>query len=116
MDNGLVEVLPSFKRTDAHAEFPPQIHARTIEVVNDAVHNYLGTVRSFLNRAIPSNKNSMSTLRQGVWSDLSAVYYKYEDDDQKQAFREILSEISERLNEGKWDKVYKKLHFINQRN
>jgi hypothetical protein len=86
-----------------------------VKTMYGAVQNYLGTVRRFLIRVIPSNKISIATLKQDVWSDLSTVYYKYEDDDQKQAFREIMSEISERLNEGKWDNVYKKLHMINQR-
>ena len=66
-------------------------------------------------RVIPSNEINIATLKQDVWSDLSTVYYKYEGDDQKQAFREIMSEISERLNEGKWNNVYKKLHMINKR-
>jgi hypothetical protein len=54
----------------------------------------------------------METIKQDVWRDLSAVYYKYEDNTQKKAFREILLEISEKMNEGKWDSVYRKLHSI----
>ena len=52
----------------------------------------------------------MERVRQDVWRDLSLVYYKYEDGAQKRAFREILSEVSERINNGNWDSVYRKLH------
>lgn len=113
MDKDLVGVLPSFKRIDAHASSRSS-YTRMVKTMYGAVQNYLRTVRRFLIRVIPSNKISIATLKQDVWSDLSIVYYKYEDDNQKQAFREIMSEISERLNEGKWDNVYKKLHMMNQ--
>ena len=69
----------------------------------------------FFSRVLPSNLINIEALKQDVWSDLSAVYYKYEDDYQKRAFREIIFEISERLNEDKWNNVYKKLHITNQR-
>jgi hypothetical protein len=76
---------------------------------------HLGAARRFFSRVLPSNLINIEALKQDVWSDLSAVYYKYEDDYQKRAFREIIFEISERLNEDKWNNVYKKLHITNQR-
>jgi hypothetical protein len=82
----------------------------------DICLKYLGAVRRFFSRVFQSNTISIEALKQDVWNDLSAVYYKYEDDYQKRAFREIIYEISERLNEDKWHNVYKKLHITNRRN
>ena len=74
------------------------------------VHIYLNSVTKFVSKVVPLRKVNMETIKQDVWNDLSAVYYKYEDDAQKRAFREIISEISEKLNQGKWDLVYRKLY------
>jgi len=54
-------------------------------------------------------KHDMEDMKQEVWSDLSRLYYKYEDDEQKKAFREVMHEISEKIDEGKWDVIYNKL-------
>jgi hypothetical protein len=45
-----------------------------------------------------------------VWADLSRIYYKYEDEAQKKAFRDILKEISEKIQDDKWETVYKKIY------
>ena len=76
------------------------------------VHIYLNSVTKFVSKVVPLKKVNMETIKQDVWNDLSAVYYKYEDDAQKRAFREIISDISEKVNEGKWDRVYKKLYSV----
>lgn len=110
-----VRILPSVKRKDAHASIHSS-YEYVVKTMYDASLKYLEAVRKFFSWVLPSNTISIETLKQDVWSDLSAVYYKYEDNHQKQAFREILFEISARLNEDKWNKVYKKLHIINQRN
>ena len=54
-------------------------------------------------------KHDMEDMKQEVWSDLSRLYYKYEDDEQKKAFREVMHEISEKIDEGKWDVIYNKM-------
>jgi len=115
LDNDLVGVLPLVKRKDARASSHSSYEcvAKTMYGVG---LKYLGAVRRFFSRVLPSNTISIEALKQDVWSDLSAVYHKYEDDYQKRAFREIIYEISERLNEDKWNNVYKKLHITNQRN
>ena len=47
-----------------------------------------------------------------VWESLSSIYYKYEDDTQKRAFREVLFEMSENISDGNWKAVYKRLYSI----
>ena len=41
----------------------------------------------------------MSNMKDEVWLDLSRIYYKYEDTTQKQAFREVVLEMSDKINE-----------------
>jgi hypothetical protein len=57
----------------------------------------------------------ISEIKEEVWQDLSILYYKYEVEEQKRAFREVMYEISEKINEGKWENVYKKLYRIGQK-
>lgn len=61
-------------------------------------------------KRIPSNEVDPQTIKDDIWADLAALYYKYDDNDQKIAFREITREISNKLVEGNWDSVYKKLY------
>jgi hypothetical protein len=83
-----------------------------VKTLLDTFQKNLGNIRKLFSRVIPSKTISMERVRQDVWRDLSLVYYKYEDGAQKRAFREILSEVSERINDGNWDSVYRKLHRI----
>lgn len=83
-----------------------------VHTMKDAFNNKLRNIRNKISQVIPSKTISMETIKEDVWRDLSAVYYKYEDSTQKKAFREIMSEISEKINEDKWDRVYRKLHSI----
>lgn len=58
------------------------------------------------------NSISIETIKDEVWEDLSAIYYKYEDKTQKRAFREVIYEIFEKIKEDKWDTIYKKFNRI----
>ena len=81
-------------------------------MIQDIVEKSIRNIGKFFSKVIPAKTISMETIKQDVWKDLSTVYYKYEDSAQKRAFREILLEISDRINEGKWDTVYRKLYSI----
>ena len=54
-------------------------------------------------------------MKNEVWANLSAVYYKYDCEDHKKAFREVTYEIAEKVQEGKWNAIYKKFHRIEQK-
>lgn len=71
--------------------------------VKDAVNNILG----------PSEVD-LSEIKEEIWQDLSNLYYKYEDETQKRAFREVMYEICEKISNGKWDSVYNKLYRLGQ--
>ena len=86
------------------------LSVNSVQTLLNTFQKNLGNIRKLFSRVIPSKTISMERVRQDVWRDLSLVYYKYEDGAQKRAFREILSEVSERINDGNWDNVYRKLH------
>ena len=83
-----------------------------VNILLDSLNQCLDNIRNFISRVIPEKTLSIDVVKEDVWRDLSAVYYKYDDGVQKKAFREILSEISNRINDGNWDTVYRKLHSI----
>ena len=88
------------------------ISGNLAKMIGGLIHIYLKSVINFVSKVVPLKKVNTETIKQDVWNDLSAVYYKYEDDAQKRAFREIISDISEKLNEGKWDRVYRRLYSV----
>ena len=63
-----------------------------------------------LSRLLPSEETDLQNIKDEVWADLSALYYKYEDNDQKRAFREVVREISTKITEGRWQTIYKRLY------
>lgn len=78
-----------------------------ISLPNFAIARHLVDLVS---KIIPSNEVDLEKIKNDIWTDLAALYYKYDDNAQKMAFREITREISNKLVEGKWDSVYKKLY------
>ena len=63
-----------------------------------------------LSKLLPSKETNLQNIKDEVWADLSALYYKYEDSDQKRAFREVVREISQKITEDRWQTVYKKFY------
>jgi hypothetical protein len=68
-----------------------------------------------IDQILPITDVAIEEIKEEVWRDLSALYYKYEDEDQKTAFREVMREISERIGQGRWELVYKKLYRLGQK-
>jgi hypothetical protein len=77
-----------------------------------SLENKIGNALKFMFNAIQPCETDIDNVKNEIWVDLSAVYYKYEDNDQKKAFREVVYEMSEKIKEGKWDSVYKKLYRV----
>ena len=78
--------------------------------ISNITRNVLGGIRRYISKVIPPSKMDLEKDKSEVWSDLSAIYYKYDDGVQQKAFREVIREISVNLKEGKWQSVYKKLY------
>ena len=69
-----------------------------------------GAIREMISKILPSSEVDPDEVKEEVWADLSRIYYKYEDEAQKKAFRDIMKEISEKIQDDKWDVVYKKIY------
>jgi hypothetical protein len=82
---------------------------------NDKQHGFKGKVMEIIDQILPSNEIELMDIKEEIWQDLSALYYKYEDEDQKRAFREVIYDICEKINQGKWDSVYSKLYRVEQK-
>lgn len=67
-------------------------------------------IRTVISKMLPSPGVDPDEVKEEVWADLSRIYYKYEDEAQKKAFRDIMKEISEEIQDDKWETVYKKIY------
>ena len=87
-----------------------QFSSIRIDLIVDTFQKYVKNLRRFFSKKIPVRTISSEMIKSDIWRDLSLVYYKYEDGAQKRAFREILADISNKINDGNWDIVYRKLY------
>jgi len=67
-------------------------------------------VMEALNRLGIEEKREISADIEDIWVELSDLYYKYEDDAWKNAFREVLHYISEKIQDKRWPTVYMNLY------
>jgi len=67
-------------------------------------------VKELVNKILPASNINVEEFKEEVWEQLSRLYYMYELPDQKQAFREVVQEISERIGAGDWTSIQKKLY------
>lgn len=73
-----------------------------------------GRVAKQISRMLPETHTDITTMKQDVWADLADLYYKYDYDFQKRAFREVMKEMSKMISEGKWPKAYKRMYRNNK--
>lgn len=67
-------------------------------------------IREAIAKIFPSIDVDLEEIKDEVWTDLSRIYYKYEDEGQKRAFREVMREIAEKMQDDRWETVYKKIY------
>ena len=91
------------------------VHPRIPMASNDKQNGFKGMVKDVIDQILPSGEVELIDIKDEIWQDLSALYYKYEDEDQKRAFREVMYDIADRIREGKWESVYKKLYRVEQK-
>jgi hypothetical protein len=63
-----------------------------------------------VSKMLPSIERDVEENKVEIWNDLSKVYYKYEGEDWKKAFREVMKDISDKITEERWETIYKKLY------
>ena len=76
-------------------------------------NGFRGVVKEVIDQILPSGEVELTDIKEEVWTDLAALYYK--DEDQKRAFREIKHDICDKISSGKWDSVYKRLYRVEQK-
>jgi hypothetical protein len=81
----------------------------------DKQNGFKGMVKEVIDQILPPSDVELEAIKEEVWADLSALYYKYEDEIQKKAFRQVMQDICEKMSQGKWDSVYKKLYRAEQK-
>lgn len=81
-----------------------------VTYLKSSVDKILKKVRQVIVNIIPANETDIDEMKREVWTDLSYVYYKYDVNGQKRAFREVAQEIAEKITEGKWNNIYQKLY------
>lgn len=91
------------------------VHSRIPMASDDKQNGFKGMVKDVIDQILPSGEVELLDIKEEIWQDLSALYYKYEDEDQKKAFREVMYDICEKIKEGKWDSVYNKLYRVEQK-
>ncbi len=95
-----------------YQKFIPSVNNLTI--IYTSLTRMKKKVSKFIREAIPSRPVFLQEVKSEVWKEFSLIYYKYEDGYQKRAFREVISEISESINDGNWGTVYNKLYRFEQ--
>ncbi len=80
--------------------------------VNTNVTSFFKDFRKSLSNIIPPIIHDINEIQGEVCRDLSSVYYKYEDEFQKNAFRQVVTEISQKIEAGNWNSIYKRLYRI----
>jgi hypothetical protein len=78
-------------------------------------NGFKGMVKEVIDQILPPSDVELEAIEEEVWADLSALYYKYEDEVQKKAFRNVMQDICDKMSQGKWDSVYKKLYRAEQK-
>jgi len=76
----------------------------------DAIESIKEKVKEAVTKILPPAEIDVEEDKNEVWKDLSRIYYKYELEEQKKAFREVLKEICEKIENNEWEKVYQKLY------
>ena len=77
---------------------------------DDRQNGLKGIMKDVIDQILPPSEVKLDTIKEEIWTDLSALYYKYEDEEQKKAFRAVMQDICEKLSQGKWETVYRKLY------
>jgi hypothetical protein len=72
-------------------------------------------IREAIALIFPSTVVDLDEVKDEVWTDLARIYYKYEDESQKKAFREVMREIAEKMQDDRWASIYNKIYREEQR-
>ena len=72
--------------------------------------NRYENIREVLSKIFSGPDIDVETIKDEVWQDLANIYYKYDDEEQKRAFREVMKEIANDISDENWKRVYQKIY------
>ena len=85
-------------------------------MVSDSKQNGIKEkVKEVIDQILPPSNVEIEEIKEEIWYDLSTLYYKYEDETQKRAFRSVMRDICDKIIQGKWESVYNKLYRSEQK-
>jgi len=61
-------------------------------------------------RILPPRDVDIEEERREIWRDLSAIYFKYDDETWRQAFRDVLTDLYEKIRGVRWNEIYERLY------
>jgi hypothetical protein len=91
-----------------------QSRREIVDSLRGKLDEFRDRVNKLFSRILPAIDVDILEVKGEVWEGLSRLYYNYEDDTQKRAFREVMCEMSEKICDGNWKAVYKRLYSIEQ--
>jgi hypothetical protein len=91
-----------------------QTFNQTVMCARGRFKSFLEKIVQSVSRLFPNTPPDIETVKNEIWTDLSVLYYKYDYDFQKRAFREVLIEMSDKISEGKWSTIYKRMYRNNK--
>ena len=77
---------------------------------NESIEKIKGTLKEILIKMLPTTEIDQERDKNEIWEDLSHIYFKYDSEAQKKAFREVIKEINEKIRDDKWDELYNKIY------
>jgi len=45
-----------------------------------------------------------------IWGELSLIYFKYDNEIWRQAFREVMIEVYDKISDVRWSEIYTKIY------
>jgi len=82
----------------------------------DSKSTIVEKVRNVVDKIIPPETPTVKQIEEEIWDELSKLYYKYEDEIQKEAFRNVMKEIGRKIENRNWKSIYQKLYRKEQEN
>lgn len=82
----------------------------------DSKSTIVEKVRNVVDKIIPPETPTVKQIEEEIWDELSKLYYKYEDEIQKEAFRNVMKEIGRKIENRNWKSIYQKIYRKEQEN
>jgi len=69
-----------------------------------------GALRDTLTRIMPQNEQDIELEKDEIWGELSLIYFKYDNEIWRQAFREVMIEVYDKISDVRWSEIYTKIY------